>query len=71
MIVPALFVGDSLCMNAKANPDWIGTARGRVGFVATPDNRLLIYATGGLADAGVLERQPELHAHRLDGRRRR
>ncbi len=43
---------DSLYLNAKANLDWIGTTRLRVGFVATPDNRLMIYGTGGIAYAG-------------------
>ena len=39
-------------MNAKASLDWLGTTRGRVGFVATPDNRLMIYGTGGVAYGG-------------------
>ena len=39
-------------MNAKANLDWLGTTRARLGFVATPDNRLMIYATGGVAYGG-------------------
>ena len=30
----------------------LGTTRGRVGFVATPDNRLMIYGTGGVAYGG-------------------
>ena len=47
-----VFVGDTLSVHAKASLDWIGTVRGRVGFVATPDNRLLIYGTGGFAYAG-------------------
>ena len=51
-IIPTALVGDHLYVNAKANLDWLGTVRGRVGFVATPDNRLLIYGTGGLAYAG-------------------
>ena len=42
----------SLSVHAKANLDWIGTVRGRIGFVATPDNRLMIYGTGGFAYAG-------------------
>ena len=32
--------------------DWLGTARARAGFVATPDNRLMIYGTGGFAYGG-------------------
>ena len=39
-------------MNAKANLDWLGTTRARLGFVATPDNRLMFYATGGVAYGG-------------------
>ena len=45
-------MGDTLSVHAKASLDWIGTVRGRIGFVATPDNRLLIYGTGGFAYAG-------------------
>jgi outer membrane immunogenic protein len=44
--------GDILSVNAKANLDWLGTTRARLGFVATPDNRLMIYATGGVAYGG-------------------
>jgi outer membrane immunogenic protein len=50
--VPAFLVGDSLTVNGKASLDWLGTTRGRVGFVVTPDNRLMIYATGGVAYGG-------------------
>jgi outer membrane immunogenic protein len=46
------FNGDVLNVNAKASLDWLGTTRARVGFVATPDNRLMIYATGGVAYGG-------------------
>jgi outer membrane immunogenic protein len=44
--------GDFLSVHAKASLSWLGTTRARVGFVATPDNRLLIYATGGVAYGG-------------------
>ncbi len=50
--VPALLAGDFLSVNGKASLDWLGTTRARLGFVATPDNRLLIYATGGVAYGG-------------------
>jgi outer membrane immunogenic protein len=50
--VPDFLVGDTLAVHAKASLDWLGTTRARVGFVATPDNRLMIYATGGVAYAG-------------------
>ncbi len=36
---------------ASQNLDYLGTARGRIGFLATPS--LLIYATGGLAYGGA------------------
>ncbi len=44
--------GDTLFVNAKASLDWLGTTRGRIGFVATPDNRLMFYGTGGVAYGG-------------------
>jgi outer membrane immunogenic protein len=50
--VPFALLGDNLTVNAKASLDWLGTTRGRVGFVVTPDNRLMIYATGGVAYGG-------------------
>ena len=49
---PGIFGGDVLNVNAKTSLDWLGTTRARVGFVATPDNRLMIYATGGVAYGG-------------------
>jgi outer membrane immunogenic protein len=45
-------VGDFLSVNGKASLSWLGTTRGRIGFVATPDNRLMIYGTGGVAYGG-------------------
>jgi outer membrane immunogenic protein len=51
-LVPTNLVGDTLSVHAKASLDWLGTVRARVGFVATPDNRLLIYGTGGFAYGG-------------------
>jgi len=50
--VPGALLGDSLTLHGKTSLSWLGTTRGRVGFVATPDNRLMIYATGGLAYGG-------------------
>ena len=41
-----------LYVHAKASLDWLGTTRARVGFVATPDNRLMFYGTGGFAYGG-------------------
>jgi outer membrane immunogenic protein len=43
---------DFLTFNGTARLDWLGTTRGRVGFVATPDNRLMFYGTGGVAYGG-------------------
>jgi outer membrane immunogenic protein len=50
--VPAIIRGDFLSVNGKTSLSWLGTTRGRVGFVVTPDNRLMIYGTGGVAYAG-------------------
>ena len=50
--VPFLLKGDTLNVNAKASLDWLGTTRAKVGFVVTPDNRLQIYGTGGVAYGG-------------------
>jgi outer membrane immunogenic protein len=50
--VGPFFNGDTLNVNAKASLDWLGTTRGKVGFVVTPDNRLQIYGTGGVAYGG-------------------
>jgi outer membrane immunogenic protein len=44
--------GDFLTVNGKNSLTWLGTTRARLGFVATPDNRLMIYATGGVAYGG-------------------
>jgi outer membrane immunogenic protein len=43
---------DFLTINGKNSLTWLGTTRARLGFVATPDNRLMIYATGGVAYGG-------------------
>jgi outer membrane immunogenic protein len=43
---------DWFSAHSHASMDWLGTLRGRVGFVATPDNRLMFYGTGGLAYGG-------------------
>jgi outer membrane immunogenic protein len=47
-----LYNGDTLNVNSKASLDWLGTTRAKLGFVATPDNRLMVYATGGVAYGG-------------------
>ena len=75
---------DTLNVNAKVSLDWLGTTRGKVGFVVTPDNRLMIYGTGGVAYGGgsshfnVYDQtynaywsgNPSSYARRLDDRRR-
>ena len=50
--IGAGLLGDTLTVNGKTSLSWLGTTRGRVGFVATPDNRLMLYATGGIAYGG-------------------
>jgi outer membrane immunogenic protein len=45
-------INDFFTANGKASLDWLGSTRGRVGFVATPDNRLMFYGTGGVAYGG-------------------
>jgi outer membrane immunogenic protein len=40
---------DYFTANATARLNWLGTTRARIGFVATPDNRLMVYGTGGVA----------------------
>jgi outer membrane immunogenic protein len=50
--VPTILLGDTLSIHAKTSLSWLGTTRGRVGFVVTPDNRLMIYGTGGVAYGG-------------------
>jgi outer membrane immunogenic protein len=47
-----IYTGDTLSVHAKTSLDWLGTTRARVGFVVTPDNRLMVYATGGVAYGG-------------------
>jgi outer membrane immunogenic protein len=50
---PAAFPGERIISTVRATKtlDYFGTARGRVGFLATPT--LLLYATGGFAYGGV------------------
>src|SRR5271157_379979 len=43
---------DFLTANGSQRLDWLGSTRARVGFVATPDNRLMFYGTGGFAYGG-------------------
>jgi outer membrane immunogenic protein len=52
LAVAGPLTGDFLTISGKNSLTWLGTTRGRVGFVATPDNRLMIYGTGGVAYGG-------------------
>ena len=48
------YVGTDLASSSvrqEKNTDWLGTLRGRVGYLVTP--KLLGYATGGFAFGGV------------------
>ena len=45
------FAPFAFTVNSSVSSDWLATARGRVGFLATP--ALLLYGTGGLAVANV------------------
>jgi len=49
---PTFGSNDWLAANGKISLDWLGSTRGRIGFVATPDNRLMFYGTGGFAYGG-------------------
>ena len=44
---------DFFTAHGSASLDWLGSTRARVGFVATPDNRLMFYGTGGVAYGGA------------------
>jgi outer membrane immunogenic protein len=44
---------DFFSTDGSARLNWLGTTRGRIGFVATPDNRLMFYGTGGVAYGGA------------------
>lgn len=52
-LVPVLFPGETIVSNsiASARVNWLGTLRGRFGYVLTPS--LMAYATAGLAYGGV------------------
>ncbi len=44
--------GDFVNVNASAALKWLGTTRARIGIAVTPDSRLMVYGTGGLAYSG-------------------
>ena len=49
---PISGLNDYLTAQGKISLDWLGSTRGRVGWVVTPDNRWMIYGTGGVAYGG-------------------
>jgi outer membrane immunogenic protein len=51
-VEPIFGLNDNFSANGSVRLDWLGSTRARVGFVATPDNRLMIYGTGGVAYGG-------------------
>ncbi len=51
-IEPICGFNDFFTENSSIRLDWLGSTRARVGFVATPDNRLMFYGTGGFAYGG-------------------
>jgi len=52
VVGPVFGTNDFLTASGKISLDWLGSTRGRIGFVATPDNRLMFYGTGGVAYGG-------------------
>jgi outer membrane immunogenic protein len=52
-IDPFFGVNDFFTANGKVSLDWLGSTRARVGWVVTPDSRLMIYGTGGVAYGGA------------------
>jgi outer membrane immunogenic protein len=52
-IEPIFGLNDFFTADGKLSLDWFGSTRARVGFVATPDNRLMFYGTGGFAYGGA------------------
>jgi outer membrane immunogenic protein len=46
------FVNDNFTANGSVRLNWLGSTRARVGWAVTPDNRLMIYGTGGVAYGG-------------------
>jgi outer membrane immunogenic protein len=43
---------DNFSANGSVRLNWLGSTRARVGWAVTPDNRLMIYGTGGVAYGG-------------------
>jgi len=52
-VEPFFGLNDFFTANGSVKLDWLGSTRGRVGYAFFPDNRLLIYGTGGVAYGGA------------------
>ena len=52
-VEPIFGLNDFFTANGSVKLDWLGSTRGRVGYAFFPDNRLLIYGTGGVAYGGA------------------
>ncbi len=51
-IEPVRGLNDFFTANSSIRLNWLGSTRARVGYVVTPDNRLMLYGTGGFAYGG-------------------
>ena len=52
-VEPVFGLNDFFTANGSVKLDWLGSTRGRVGYAFFPDNRLLVYGTGGVAYGGA------------------
>ena len=52
-VEPIFGRNDFFTANGSVKLDWLGSTRARVGYAFFPDNRLLIYGTGGVAYGGA------------------
>ena len=52
-VEPVFGLNDFLTADGSVKLDWLGSTRGRVGYAFFPDNRLLVYGTGGVAYGGA------------------
>jgi outer membrane immunogenic protein len=52
-VEPVFGLNDFFTANGSVKLDWLGSTRGRVGYAFFPDNRLLVYGTGGIAYGGA------------------
>ena len=52
-VEPIFGLTDFFTANGSVKLDWLGSTRGRIGYAFFPDNRLLVYGTGGVAYGGA------------------